>query len=152
MQLPSTTTSTLSCSIRSIKFNHRRLHSRLHAGWQNVGGASILLFIRRIRFVLHFSAVAHLYNGKQCIEFSSFSTILMKYLLFFLQMNGDTIVNALKVQVLHYTIQSSLFDIVFVALIRFLLLIMFYGVFSINHWIVIAVNTTSITKNPNSLI
>lgn len=57
------------------------------------------------------------------------------------QMNGDTIVNALRVQVVHYTIESSLFDIVFVAIIRFLFLIMFYGIFSINHWIVIAVNT-----------
>lgn len=55
-------------------------------------------------------------------------------------MNGDTIVNAIQVQVLHYTIQTSLFDIVFVALMRFLLLLCFYGMFAIDHWIVIAVS------------
>lgn len=59
-------------------------------------------------------------------------------------MNGDTIVNALRVQVLHYNIQTSLFDIVFVAVVRFIFLILFYGVFSINHWIVIAVNNNQI--------
>lgn len=59
-------------------------------------------------------------------------------------MTGDTITNAFRVQVLHYTIDSSLFDIVFVAVVRFLFLITFYGIFSINHWIVIAVNSLRI--------
>lgn len=55
-------------------------------------------------------------------------------------MNGDTIMNALKVQVVHYTIQKSLFDIILAAFIRFSLLIVFYGIFAINHWSIIAVS------------
>lgn len=55
-------------------------------------------------------------------------------------MNGDTILNALKVQVLHYTVQSSLFDIILAAFIRFVFLMLFYGIFAINHWSVIAVS------------
>lgn len=57
-----------------------------------------------------------------------------------LQMKGETILNALKEQVVHYTIEKSLFDIIFAALVRFLLLIIFYGVFAINHWSIIAVS------------
>lgn len=59
-------------------------------------------------------------------------------------MNGDTILNALKVQVVHYTIQSSLFDIILAAFVRFSLLIVFYGIFAINHWSIIAVRLLSI--------
>lgn len=55
-------------------------------------------------------------------------------------MNGDTILNALKVQVVHYTIESSLFDIILAAFFRFALLIVFYGVFATNDWIIIAVS------------
>lgn len=55
-------------------------------------------------------------------------------------MRGDTIINALKEQVVHYSIQNSLFDIILAALARFLLLIIFYGVFAFNHWSVIAVS------------
>lgn len=55
-------------------------------------------------------------------------------------MNGDTILHALRVQVLQYTIQSSLFDIIFAAFVRFVFLMLFYGIFAINHWSVIAVS------------
>lgn len=55
-------------------------------------------------------------------------------------MRGETIVNALTDQVLNYTIQKSLFDIILAALVRFILLITFYGVFAINHWCIIAVS------------
>lgn len=55
-------------------------------------------------------------------------------------MRGDTILNALKEQVVHYTIQKSLFDIILAALVRFLLLLLFYGIFAINHWSIIAVS------------
>lgn len=58
----------------------------------------------------------------------------------YFQMNGDTILNALKVQVVHYTIQSSLFDIILAAFVRFALLILFYGIFAMNHWSIIAVS------------
>lgn len=55
-------------------------------------------------------------------------------------MKGETILNALKEQVIHFSIENSLFDIVVVSFARFLLLITFYGVFAINHWIIIAVS------------
>lgn len=60
--------------------------------------------------------------------------------LFSIQVNGDTILNALKVQVIQYTIQKSLFDIILAAFVRFSLLIIFYGIFAMNHWSIIAVS------------
>lgn len=57
-----------------------------------------------------------------------------------LQMNGDTIANAFKVQVLNYSIQTSLFDIIVVALLRFFFLWTFYGLFIVNHWSIIFVS------------
>lgn len=48
-----------------IKLNHTRLYSRLQARWKDVCGASIFLFVRRFRFIFHFSAVAHLHNGEK---------------------------------------------------------------------------------------
>lgn len=55
---------------------------------------------------------------------------------------GDNIVHALQTQVIHYTIYTSLFDVVVSALLRFLFLILFYGLCHLNHWIVIALSTT----------
>lgn len=55
------------------------------------------------------------------------------------QITGDNIYNALQTQVLHYTIYTSLFDIVVIAIIRFLVLILFYAICTMSHWSVIAV-------------
>ncbi|XP_021698708.1 steroidogenic acute regulatory protein-like isoform X3 [Aedes aegypti] len=55
---------------------------------------------------------------------------------------GDNIVHALQTQVVHYTIYTSLFDVVVSALLRFLFLILFYGLCHLNHWVVIALSTT----------
>lgn len=58
----------------------------------------------------------------------------------YLQITGENIYKALDEQVAHYTIYTSLFDVVVIAIIRFLVLIFFYGVLSSSHWIYIAVN------------
>ncbi|XP_058459866.1 steroidogenic acute regulatory protein-like [Malaya genurostris] len=55
---------------------------------------------------------------------------------------GDNIMHALQSQVVHYTIYTSLFDVVITALIRFIFLTLFYGLCHLNHWIVIAFSTT----------
>lgn len=60
-----------------------------------------------------------------------------------IMMHGETFVNALKEQVLNYTIQKSLFDIILAAFVRFTLLLTFYGVFAINHWCIITLTTTT---------
>lgn len=56
-------------------------------------------------------------------------------------LNGDNIVDALKTQILHYNVHNSLFDIVLVAICRFTVLILFYALLYINHWIIIALST-----------
>lgn len=61
-------------------------------------------------------------------------------ILIFFQLNGEYIIKALSEQVVHYSITSSLFDIVLLAGARFILLIIFYAFLSINHWIVISVS------------
>lgn len=47
---------------------------------------------------------------------------------------------ALKEQVYQYNIHTSLFDIFMVALCRFTVLLLFYALLYLNHWIVIAVS------------
>ncbi|CAG9766531.1 unnamed protein product [Ceutorhynchus assimilis] len=56
-------------------------------------------------------------------------------------MNGENILHALSDQILHYNIRTSLFDIVLLAFSRFIVLIFFYAVLYINHWIVISIST-----------
>lgn len=56
--------------------------------------------------------------------------------------SGENIYKALDEQVLHYNIETSLFDVVLAAAIRFLLLTFFYGMLKINSVIIIALTTT----------
>jgi hypothetical protein len=55
------------------------------------------------------------------------------------QITGENIYHAFDVQVKNYSIYTSLFDIVINALVRFIFLILFYGIIYINHWIIVAV-------------
>jgi len=55
------------------------------------------------------------------------------------QINGDNIFTAFHKQIVEYTIYKSLFDVVAVAICRFLVLIFFYAILYINHWSIIAV-------------
>ena len=56
--------------------------------------------------------------------------------------NGENILEAMKNQIVNYTIQKSLFDVVAIAAARFAILILFYAMIQINHWIIIAFTTT----------
>ncbi|XP_015115356.1 steroidogenic acute regulatory protein-like [Diachasma alloeum] len=56
---------------------------------------------------------------------------------------GENITTAFVQQVLHYHIQSSLFDIVMMAACRFTILLLFYGLLYISHWWSIALTTAT---------
>ncbi|XP_068621859.1 steroidogenic acute regulatory protein-like [Battus philenor] len=56
-------------------------------------------------------------------------------------MKGETLAQIFSREIIHYSIKTSLFDIVLVALLRFLLLILFYAALYINNWSVIALST-----------
>lgn len=129
-------------TIRSSDIDEWRIYCWLYTRWENVNGSPIFLFVCCFRFIFHFNALVHLHHGKSKKKKNNQKT--WNYEIWFnwsdyFQINGDTILNALKVQVVHYTIQSSLFDIILAAFIRFSLLITFYGIFGFNHWIVIVV-------------
>ncbi|VEN37201.1 unnamed protein product [Callosobruchus maculatus] len=53
-------------------------------------------------------------------------------------LKGEYIVSALVEQVVHYNIHTSLFDVVLVGLCRFILLLFFYAILYVNHWIIIS--------------
>ncbi|XP_060517726.1 steroidogenic acute regulatory protein-like isoform X2 [Cylas formicarius] len=59
-----------------------------------------------------------------------------------IMLKGQNIMNALEQQIVHYNIRTSLFDIVLVALGRFLVLVFFYALLYINHWIIISLSTS----------
>ncbi|XP_025830773.1 steroidogenic acute regulatory protein-like [Agrilus planipennis] len=56
-------------------------------------------------------------------------------------LSGKDLTVAIENQIIRYNIHSSLFDVVMVALCRFLVLLLFYGFFYINHWVIISVST-----------
>ncbi|XP_011308229.1 stAR-related lipid transfer protein 3 [Fopius arisanus] len=56
---------------------------------------------------------------------------------------GENITTALIQQVVHYNIQTSLFDIVMLAACRFIILLLFYGLLYISHWWSIALTTAT---------
>ena len=56
--------------------------------------------------------------------------------------NGDNIYKALENQIINYTIETSLFDVVITAAARFLILILFYAILHIDHWIIVALTTS----------
>ncbi|CAH1102318.1 unnamed protein product [Psylliodes chrysocephalus] len=58
-------------------------------------------------------------------------------------LNGEYIIKALTEQVIHYNIHTSLFDIVLVSFCRFVILILFYAVIYVNHWIIISISTAA---------
>ncbi|KAJ8942314.1 hypothetical protein NQ318_005306 [Aromia moschata] len=65
-------------------------------------------------------------------------------------LNGEFIVKALTEQVIHYNIHTSLFDVVLVAFSRFVVLLLFYALLYINHWIIISISTASTSGFSNS--
>ncbi|KAJ9595086.1 hypothetical protein L9F63_013612, partial [Diploptera punctata] len=74
------------------------------------------------------------------VTFDLLFTVLMWLICILL--NGDDIVNALTKQVVHYSIHTSLFDIVMAAGCRFTTLLLFYGLLYVNHWFIVALTTS----------
>ncbi|XP_016930441.2 steroidogenic acute regulatory protein-like [Drosophila suzukii] len=56
--------------------------------------------------------------------------------------NGDNIFTAFHKQIVEYTVYKSLFDVVALAICRFVVLIFFYAILYINHWSIIALSTS----------
>ncbi|XP_067632843.1 uncharacterized protein [Eurosta solidaginis] len=56
--------------------------------------------------------------------------------------NGDNIFQAFHKEIVNYTFGTSLFDVVGAAICRFIILIFFYAVLYMNHWIIIALSTS----------
>lgn len=56
-------------------------------------------------------------------------------------LSGKNVFVEIKDQVVSYSVQTSLFDVVAAAVVRFILLIMFYAVIRMDHWWMIAVTT-----------
>ncbi|KAL0109977.1 hypothetical protein PUN28_013548 [Cardiocondyla obscurior] len=56
---------------------------------------------------------------------------------------GESLSTAFTNQVIHYNIKSSLFDIVMAAICRFTVLLLFYALLYLNHWIIVAISTAT---------
>ncbi|RLU17971.1 hypothetical protein DMN91_010212 [Ooceraea biroi] len=54
---------------------------------------------------------------------------------------GESLSTAFVDQVIHYHIKTSLFDIVMAAICRFTVLLLFYALLYLNHWIIVAIST-----------
>ncbi|XP_022245101.1 steroidogenic acute regulatory protein-like [Limulus polyphemus] len=58
-------------------------------------------------------------------------------------LTGESVQNAFKKEVIHYSFESSLFDIVVASSWRFIFILLAYGLFRISHWWMIALTTTA---------
>ncbi|XP_050447954.1 steroidogenic acute regulatory protein-like [Cataglyphis hispanica] len=56
---------------------------------------------------------------------------------------GESLNTAFENQVIHYHIKTSLFDIVMAAICRFTVLLLFYALLYLNHWIIVAISTAT---------
>ncbi|XP_075988527.1 steroidogenic acute regulatory protein-like [Anticarsia gemmatalis] len=56
-------------------------------------------------------------------------------------MRGETLQQIFDSEIIHYDVKSSLFDIVMVAVSRFVVLLLFYALLYINNWSIIALST-----------
>lgn len=56
---------------------------------------------------------------------------------------GESLKTAFIEQVVHYHIKTSLFDIVMAAVCRFTVLLLFYAMLHLNHWIIVAISTAT---------
>ncbi|XP_011632177.1 steroidogenic acute regulatory protein-like [Pogonomyrmex barbatus] len=56
---------------------------------------------------------------------------------------GESLNIAFSDQVIHYHIKTSLFDIVMAAICRFTVLLLFYALLYLNHWIIVAISTAT---------
>ncbi|RVE53153.1 hypothetical protein evm_002250 [Chilo suppressalis] len=56
-------------------------------------------------------------------------------------MRGETLKQIFDREIVHYDVKTSLFDVVMVAVSRFILLLLFYALLYINNWSVIAITT-----------
>uniref|UniRef100_A0A336ML17 CSON003305 protein n=1 Tax=Culicoides sonorensis TaxID=179676 RepID=A0A336ML17_CULSO len=74
--------------------------------------------------------------------FVTFDLVFISLLwLISVMITGDNIRNAFDSQIVHYSIYTSLFDIVMAAICRFTVLLLFYALIYMNHWIIIALST-----------
>lgn len=73
------------------------------------------------------------------VTFDLLLTILMWFICTMIA--GENIKTAFVNQVVHYNIKTSLFDIVMAAICRFTVLLLFYALFYLNHWIIVALST-----------
>ncbi|KAH0955926.1 hypothetical protein HN011_007514 [Eciton burchellii] len=74
------------------------------------------------------------------VTFDLFFTFLMW--LICIMVAGESLSTAFLDQVIHYHIKTSLFDIVMAAICRFTILLLFYALLYLNHWIIIAISTS----------
>ncbi|KAK1127507.1 hypothetical protein K0M31_004041 [Melipona bicolor] len=56
---------------------------------------------------------------------------------------GESLQSAFINQVVHYHIKTSLFDIVMAAICRFTVLLLFYALLHLDHWIIVALTTAT---------
>ncbi|KZC10880.1 StAR-related lipid transfer protein 3, partial [Dufourea novaeangliae] len=56
---------------------------------------------------------------------------------------GESLESAFKNQIVHYHIKTSLFDIVMSAICRFTVLLLFYAILHLKHWIIVALTTAT---------
>lgn len=123
----------------------RRLPGGIHTRRAHVECATFLLSFRDVRFVFYFTVVAYLRAGKH-ILISNPLHWLNLFVFIRMQITGADIFDVLKDQILHFDVHKSTFDIVMSSICRFVVLLLFYALISMNHWCIIAVSVILISN------
>ncbi|XP_029054670.1 steroidogenic acute regulatory protein-like [Osmia bicornis bicornis] len=71
--------------------------------------------------------------------------ILLTFLMWLIctMIAGESLESAFMNQVVHYHIKTSLFDIVMAAICRFTVLLLFYALLRLDHWVIVALTTAT---------
>ncbi|XP_011495185.1 PREDICTED: stAR-related lipid transfer protein 3 [Ceratosolen solmsi marchali] len=75
------------------------------------------------------------------VTFDFFFTVIMW--LVCIVISGANVQAAFVQQIIHYHIKTSLFDIVVAAVLRFIILLLFYTICYMDHWCIVALSTSS---------
>lgn len=118
-----------------LQYSVWRTIGRTKVWWKNVKCEKVFLPLCYLWFAFHSIVMVNLCNGTD----TDLIFLLSLFIRWF-QLTGEDIKIALYKQIYHYSIYSSLFDVVLAALCRFTILLLFYALLYINHWCIISVS------------
>lgn len=115
-----------------------------HSGYANTYGSVNGSITSETDHIMEANTSGKISNARRFFILLAVFDVLFIFLIWIIcaLTSGDyTVSSAFEKEVEHYSIHSSMFDVVLLAAFRFILILLFYALLKISHWWVIAVTT-----------